>query len=94
MEWITPQHEEIDLHCEVSSYANAELQSESRRPPVRGRRNAECALESSAPQPEAAFPNGIVRVRTVAASEAAASKLVRAPRLRWLSLPARQAGFF
>jgi len=25
MEWITPQHEEIDLHCEVSSYANAEL---------------------------------------------------------------------
>lgn len=25
MEWITPQHEEIDLNCEVSSYANAEL---------------------------------------------------------------------
>ena len=25
MEWVTPQHESIDLHCEVSSYANAEL---------------------------------------------------------------------
>jgi hypothetical protein len=25
MEWTTPQHEEIDLSCEVSSYANAEL---------------------------------------------------------------------
>jgi len=25
MEWETPQHEEIDLNCEVSSYANAEL---------------------------------------------------------------------
>jgi len=25
MEWTTPQHEEIDLNCEVSSYANAEL---------------------------------------------------------------------
>ncbi len=25
MEWNTPQHEEIDLNCEVSSYANAEL---------------------------------------------------------------------
>jgi hypothetical protein len=25
MEWATPQHEEIDLNCEVSSYANAEL---------------------------------------------------------------------
>ena len=25
MEWITPQHEEIDLNCEISSYANAEL---------------------------------------------------------------------
>jgi len=25
MEWVTPQHEEIDLNCEVSSYANAEL---------------------------------------------------------------------
>jgi len=24
MEWVTPQHEEIDLNCEVSSYANAE----------------------------------------------------------------------
>src|SRR6266481_1172386 len=23
MEWVTPQHEEIDLNCEVSSYANA-----------------------------------------------------------------------
>ncbi len=21
MEWVTPQHEEIDLNCEVSSYA-------------------------------------------------------------------------
>ena len=25
MEWVTPQHEVIDLNCEVSSYANAEL---------------------------------------------------------------------
>lgn len=25
MEWTSPQHEEIDLNCEVSSYANAEL---------------------------------------------------------------------
>jgi hypothetical protein len=25
MEWVTPQHEEINLNCEVSSYANAEL---------------------------------------------------------------------
>jgi len=25
MEWTTPQHEEIDLNCEVSAYANAEL---------------------------------------------------------------------
>lgn len=25
MEWEAPQHEEIDLNCEVSSYANAEL---------------------------------------------------------------------
>ena len=25
MEWVSPQHEEINLNCEVSSYANAEL---------------------------------------------------------------------
>src|ERR1700733_6321713 len=25
MEWTTPQHEEIDLNCEISSYANAQL---------------------------------------------------------------------
>jgi hypothetical protein len=25
MEWVAPQHEQIDLNCEVSSYANAEL---------------------------------------------------------------------
>jgi hypothetical protein len=25
VEWTTPTHEEIDLSCEVSSYANAEL---------------------------------------------------------------------
>jgi hypothetical protein len=25
MEWTTPQHEVIDLNCEISSYANAEL---------------------------------------------------------------------
>jgi hypothetical protein len=25
MEWTTPQHEEISLSCEVSSYTNAEL---------------------------------------------------------------------
>jgi len=25
MEWMTPQHEEIDLNCEISSYANAEI---------------------------------------------------------------------
>lgn len=25
MEWVTPDHEEIELSCEVSSYANAEL---------------------------------------------------------------------
>jgi hypothetical protein len=25
MEWTTPQHEEVDLNCEISSYANAEL---------------------------------------------------------------------
>jgi hypothetical protein len=25
MEWVTPDHEEIELNCEVSSYANAEL---------------------------------------------------------------------
>ncbi len=25
MEWVAPQHEEISLNCEVSSYANAEL---------------------------------------------------------------------
>jgi hypothetical protein len=25
MEWTTPRHEEIDLNCEVSSYANAKL---------------------------------------------------------------------
>jgi hypothetical protein len=25
MEWTTPQHEEINLNCEISSYTNAEL---------------------------------------------------------------------
>jgi len=25
MEWTAPRHEEIDLNCEISSYANAEL---------------------------------------------------------------------
>jgi hypothetical protein len=25
MEWTTPQHEVVELNCEVSSYANAEL---------------------------------------------------------------------
>jgi hypothetical protein len=25
MEWVTPQHVVIELNCEVSSYANAEL---------------------------------------------------------------------
>jgi coenzyme PQQ precursor peptide PqqA len=25
MEWTTPTHEEIDLSCEINSYANAEL---------------------------------------------------------------------
>jgi len=25
MEWVTPDHEEIELNCEISSYANAEL---------------------------------------------------------------------
>lgn len=25
MEWTTPQHEEIEMNCEVSSYTNAEL---------------------------------------------------------------------
>ena len=25
MDWLTPQHEEIELNCEISSYANAEL---------------------------------------------------------------------
>lgn len=25
MEWVTPGHEEVDLNCEVSGYANAEL---------------------------------------------------------------------
>jgi hypothetical protein len=25
MEWTTPKHEVVDLNCEVSSYANAEL---------------------------------------------------------------------
>jgi len=25
MEWTTPKHEEIELNCEISSYANAEL---------------------------------------------------------------------
>jgi len=25
MEWTTPQHEEINLNCEISSYANAEI---------------------------------------------------------------------
>jgi hypothetical protein len=25
MEWTAPKHEEIDLNCEISSYANAEL---------------------------------------------------------------------
>jgi hypothetical protein len=25
MEWTTPQHEDICLNCEISSYANAEL---------------------------------------------------------------------
>jgi hypothetical protein len=25
MEWTTPKHEEVDLNCEISSYANAEL---------------------------------------------------------------------
>jgi hypothetical protein len=25
MEWTTPQHEEIVLNCEISSYANAEI---------------------------------------------------------------------
>ena len=29
MEWSTPKHEEIDLNCEISSYANAELVSDS-----------------------------------------------------------------
>jgi len=25
MEWTAPQHEEIDLNCEINSYANAEI---------------------------------------------------------------------
>ena len=25
MEWTTPEHEDICLSCEISSYANAEL---------------------------------------------------------------------
>ena len=25
MDWTTPEHEEIELNCEISSYANAEL---------------------------------------------------------------------
>jgi len=25
MEWTAPKHEEIDLNCEISSYANAEM---------------------------------------------------------------------
>jgi hypothetical protein len=25
MEWVTPQHEEVNLSCEISSYANVEL---------------------------------------------------------------------
>jgi len=25
MEWESPKHEQIDLNCEVSSYANAEI---------------------------------------------------------------------
>jgi len=25
MEWTTPQHEVVDLNCEISSYANAEI---------------------------------------------------------------------
>jgi len=25
MEWTTPQFEEINLNCEINSYANAEL---------------------------------------------------------------------
>jgi len=25
MEWTAPKHEEIDLNCEISSYANAEI---------------------------------------------------------------------
>jgi len=25
MDWTTPQHEEIALNCEISSYASAEL---------------------------------------------------------------------
>ena len=25
MEWVTPEHEVINLNCEVSSYENAEL---------------------------------------------------------------------
>jgi hypothetical protein len=25
MDWTTPQHEVIDLNCEIGSYANAEL---------------------------------------------------------------------
>jgi hypothetical protein len=29
MEWVTPQHQEIDLNCEISSYANAELELHS-----------------------------------------------------------------
>jgi hypothetical protein len=25
MEWTTPQHEEVELNCEISAYASAEL---------------------------------------------------------------------
>lgn len=25
MEWVTPEHEQVNLNCEVSSYENAEL---------------------------------------------------------------------
>lgn len=27
MEWTMPQHEEVSLNCEISSYSNAELEA-------------------------------------------------------------------
>src|SRR5207248_1729537 len=63
MEWVAPQHEEINLNCEVSSYANAELQSFWPQEAVSGKRARMrvrvlgCAAGGGFPQWNCGCPN-------------------------------------